>query len=174
MRHSRRIRMAAIGALCAAVGAGAGIAGSTAKSGSKSARSSRSSAADPRPPFHRGPPVHAEEVVLNQAGTGFITATEDSGTVDSLSGDRLTIKEGTKTVAYKTVMLTIPANAKVYRNFAAAQLSDLKSGDRVHVSSSSDGTVVFANDASHMPPDGPGRHHRERGPGPWPDGPPGP
>jgi hypothetical protein len=174
VRHSRRIRLAVVGALCAAIGAGAGIAGSTAKSG-KHARTTQRSAADPRPEFHRGPPVHAEAVVPNRAGTGFVTVTEDAGTVESVSGDQLTLKEGTRTLTYKTVTLTIPSNAKVYRNFATAQLGDLKSGDRAHVASSSDGTVVFANDASHMPPpDGPGRHH-ERGPGPGgPGGPPPP
>jgi hypothetical protein len=171
VRHSRRIRLAVVGTLCAAIGAGAGIAGSTANSG-KTARSSRSGA-DPRFEFHRGPPVHAEAVVPNRAGTGFVTVTEDAGRVESVSGDQITLKEGTRTLTYKTVTLTIPSNAKVYRNFATAQLSDLKSGDRAHVSSSSDGTVVFANDASHMPPDGPGRHHG-RGRGPWPGGPPPP
>ncbi len=160
MRPRKRVRLALVGGLCAAIGAGAGIAGSNAASTKSSARSSQAQSAG-RPPFHRGPEVHAEEVVLNRAGDGFITVTEDGGIVDSVSGDQLTIKEGTKSVTYKTVTLTIPSNAKVYRNFVTAQLSDLQSNDAVHVSRSSEGTVVMANDASHAPP----RGHGPPGPG---------
>ena len=102
---------------------------------------------------------HAEEVVLNKAGTAFITETEDSGTVTSVSGDQLGVKEAASNVTYKTVTLTIPADATVYRNGSKAALSDLKSGDHVHVSSSSDGTTVFAGDGSFRPgPDGPHGH----------------
>lgn len=173
MTHSRRIRLVGIGALCAAVGAGAGIAGSTASSPSKRGRAGYAGFRH-HPPFLGGPAVHAEKVVLNRAGTAFITETEDAGTVESVAGDQLTLKEGIGNVTYKTVTLTILSGAKVYRNFAAAQLSDLKSGDRAHVSSSSDGTFVMAVDASHKPPEGPWRHRRGRGPGPWPGGPPPP
>jgi hypothetical protein len=101
--------------------------------------------------------VHAEAVVLNKAGTAFITATEDNGIVVSVSGDQLTLKEGTKTVTYKTLTITVPGDAKVYRNGSSAQLSDLKAGDHAHVSQSSDGTVVFAGDKAHGP--GPGGPH---------------
>lgn len=177
MRQSRRMRLVAIGAVCALVGAGAGIAGSTASSPSRHARASR--AGDPARDRDRHP-VHAEAVVLNRAGTAFITVTVDAGTVQSVSGDQLTLKEEAHHVTYKTVTLTIPSDAKVYRNFAAAQLSDLKSGDRAHVASSSDGTFVMAVDSSHLPR--PGAWHRGRrgpgpgpgGPGPWPGGPPPP
>jgi len=54
-------------------------------------------------------------VVPNRAGNGFDTITEDQGAFQSLSGDQLTITEGTKTLTYKTVTLTIPSNAIVYR-----------------------------------------------------------
>jgi hypothetical protein len=149
MTHHRSIRIAVVAALCAAVvGAAGGIAtGSAATSKSKSKASSTQNARPAGPPG--GLAVHSDEVVLNKAGTAFITATEDSGTVDSLSGDQLAIKEAAKSVTYKTVTLTIPSGAKVLRNGASAKLNDLKSGDRVHVSQSSDGTVVIANDSSH-------------------------
>jgi hypothetical protein len=96
--------------------------------------------------------VHEEAVVLNKAGNGFVTVTSDSGTAQSVSGDQLTIKEAVGSVTYKTVTLTIPSGAKVIRNFKSASLSDLRSGDRVRVSSSSEGTAVLADDGSVRPP----------------------
>jgi len=111
--------------------------------------------------------VHAEEVVPNKAGTAFITQTEDNGTVVSVAGDQLTIKEGTKTLTYKNVALTIPSGATISRNGAKAALTDFKAGDRVRVTSSSDGTSVFGGDKTPKDgPGGPGRH----GGGPPPGG----
>jgi hypothetical protein len=169
MRSTRFARVAAVGALCALVGTGAGIAGSSAatKSSSKSANARKANG--PRG-LRGGPPVHAEAVVLSKAGTGFVTVTEDNGTVKSVSGDQLTIAEsarrGSSTVPYKDVTLTIGSDAQIRRNGEAASLSDLKAGDHVHVArSSDDGTFVDAFDSSHRPPHGPG------GPG-GPGGPP--
>jgi hypothetical protein len=99
-----------------------------------------------------GPPVHAEAVVLNKAGDGFVTLTTDSGKVKSVSGSDLTLTEGVGDVTYKDVTLTIPSGATVRRNFADAQLGDLKAGDFVHVASSSEGTEVFAVDPAARPP----------------------
>jgi hypothetical protein len=86
--------------------------------------------------------------VPNQKG-GFDTITIDRGSFSSLSGDQLTITEGTKTATYKTVTLTIPSSATVRRNGDAAHLSDLKSGDTVLIAQSPKGTVVDAHDAQH-------------------------
>jgi hypothetical protein len=86
--------------------------------------------------------------VPNQKG-GFDTITMDRGTYSSLSGDQLTITEGTKTATYKTVTLTIPANATVRRNDQTAHLSDIKSGDTVMVAQTPQGTVVDVRDAQH-------------------------
>jgi len=86
--------------------------------------------------------------VPNEKG-GFDTVTMDRGSFSSLSGDQLTITEGTKTATYKTVTLTIPSSATVRRNGEAAKLSDLKSGDTVMVVQSPKATVVSANDAQH-------------------------
>jgi hypothetical protein len=154
----RRIRTNLIvGVACAALTAAGIGATALAKSKSSHKRHSANTAAPARQPGgpHGGPAVHADEVVLNKAGTAFITETEDSGTVTSVSGDQLTIKEAADNVTYKTVTLTIPADATVNRNGAKAALSDLKTGDHVHVSSSSDGTTVFAGDSS-FGPGGPG------------------
>ena len=161
MRSIRMARIGMVGALCALVGTGAGIAGSSAATKSSSKSSSKSAQArkadGPRGAFGRGgPPVHAEAVVLNKAGTGFVTVTEDNGTVKSVSGNELTLTEnarkGSTTVTYKDVTLTIPSDATIRRNGETASLGALKEGDRVHVASSSDGTFVDAFDSSHRPP----------------------
>jgi len=176
MTKSRTIGIAA---LCAAVGAAGGIAGTTAATNKHHKHhGSRQSSTAPRPgrpPFgdHRGfggPPVHVEAVVLDKAGKNWITMTEDNGTVKSVSGNDVTITEGTADVPYKDVTVTIPDGATVIRDGAKAAVGDLKAGDHVHVSSSSDGTFVFAADDSWRPGppggDGDGDH-----PGPPPGGP---
>lgn len=186
MFKNKRFQTAiAVGAVCATGGVIAGIAGSAAApSSSKSSTTAQSNAGPKRwAPGRRGlrhrlggPPIHGEFVVPNQAGTGFDTVKMDNGKVKSVSGDQLTITEGTDKATYKTVTLTIPSNARVRRNWSSAKLSDLQPGDRVHVLVGPRGTFVGANDAKHMFP-GPGRGFRRfRGPGPDgpPPGPPGP
>ncbi len=150
------VKTVAVAALCATVAAAAGIAGSSAKTSSKSTKKSRTTnqsgqtqSGRPGHPLMRmmlGGPVHAEVVVLNKAGTAWITVTEDNGTFSSLSGDQLTITEGTKAVPYKTVTLTIPADAKVIRNGKTAKLTDFVANDHIHVMQSSEGTIVIGGD----------------------------
>jgi hypothetical protein len=160
MRHFGRVKFAITAAACAAVGAVAGIAGAAASTPSTKAPA-------PAPPpagrvwprGHRfgpgaiglGPVVHAQVVVLNKAGTGFITATIDQGTVKSVSGDQLTIIEGIGKVTYKTVALTVPAGATISRNLRVAPLTALKAGDRVRVEQSSEGTAVSALSSDFRP-----------------------
>ena len=172
MSHSRTLKRGAAAGLCVLVGATAGIASgsaATAKKSSTKAKTSQSSSTAPgRPHVGRpgGPSVHEESVVLNKAGTAFITRTEDSGVVVSVSGSDVTIKEGTATVTYKTVTISVPSGATVVRNGAAATLADLKAGDRVHIDQSSDGANVFAGDASFKPAGGPGGPGGHGGPPP--------
>jgi hypothetical protein len=155
-----RATLAAVG--CTAVGVTGGIAGAAAapskKAHSASTTPSKSSTArhgGPHGGFPGGGPgdhaVHSEEVVLNKAGTAFVTETEDSGTVTSISGSDVTIQESAGGVDYKTVSLTLPAGATVFRDGAKATVGDLATGDRIEVSSSSDGTFVRAADASYKP-----------------------
>jgi hypothetical protein len=175
MQRSTLAKSAAVVGACAVVGAVGGIAGSAAspnKNAQTQTNEQRDHGPGGKPGFGRGffggPPVHAELVVPNKDGNGFVTVTEDNGTVKSVNGDQLTITEGTKDATYKDATLTIPSNATVKRNFDDAKLSDLQSGDRVHVSASPDQTFVFAVDAQHEgPPPGMRGPH---GPG-HPDGP---
>jgi hypothetical protein len=167
MKGSTAMRTAAVGTTCALVGAAAGIAGSSASTPHKTngpvvfaSGKVKQGIAGPMigppglafamPAGAAGPPVHSESVVPNEKG-GFETVTMDRGMFSSLSGEQLTIAEGTKSATYKTVTLTIPSDAKVYRNGEKAQLSSIKSGDAVTVVQSPKGTVVNANDAEHEP-----------------------
>jgi hypothetical protein len=175
---SFKLKAAATGAACVVVGAAAGIVGASAAPTSKSSKPAGPALPQTRGAgrafrLHRqsgdlGPAVHASVVVLDKAGTGFITATEDSGTVQSVSGKQLTIKEAVGSVTYKTITLTIPSGATISRDFSSTALSALKAGDRVRVVQSSEGTDVMAVDTSTLP-----RDHRPGGPG-NPGGPGGP
>jgi hypothetical protein len=172
MERPTIMRTVAVGATCALVGAAAGIAGSSAATNhatkGRVGHSARSGAVKCGmaigpggiaigpgfmigvPGEAAGPPVHSELVVPNEKG-GFDTVTMDRGTFSALSGEQLTIAEGTESATYKTVTLTIPSDATVYRNGEKATLSDIKSGDTVTVVQSPSGTAVTAFDAEHEP-----------------------
>lgn len=162
MKISNRMRAGIAVVTCAAIGAAGGIAGSSAApsksttTSSKSASASKARAGHPRGggPGHA---VHSEEVVLNKAGDAFITETEDNGTIKSISGSQVTIHEAVGTVTYKDVTITLPGSATIERNGKKAAVSDLKTGDHIQVSQSSDGTDVRAGDDTFKP-GGPGRH----------------
>lgn len=198
MKRPTIMRTAAVGATCALAGAGAGIASSSASTNNdtKGRAAHRAAGAGagaikagmaigPRfairiPGDAAGPPVHSESVVPNEKG-GFDTVTMDRGRFSSLSGEQLTIAEGTKSATYKTVTVTLPGDATVYRNGEKAALSDIKSGDTVTVLQSPSGTVVNAFDAEHEPKlqirkggEGSGPVTRKAGEGPPPPGPPPP
>lgn len=157
-------KLATVGVLagaCATVGALGGIAVSPAAS----TTTKHATALGPGGPpggqfgFGGGPAVHSVSVVPDKAGTAFDTVTTDNGTVQSVdtTTDTATLVEGTRSVTYKTLTLTIPADATITRDFKPAKLSDLASGDHVSVSVSSGGTTtVFAMDSTFRPPPPPG------------------
>ena len=182
MQRSILVRGGFVVGACALVGAIGGIAGSAAAPSSKSQTQTTTNGhmgwgpgRGGHPGFAGGgPAVHAELVVPNKDGNGFITVTMDSGTVKSVNGDQVTITEGTDKATYKDATLTIPSDATVRRNFADAKLSDLKEGDHVHVSQSSEGSFVFAVDDAHQGQrPGPGWGHGAGRQGPYGGPPPG-
>jgi hypothetical protein len=173
MDRSRIKYTAAAALICASVAATIGIATGAAAPSSKDKGSSANnpgeagyvaSARVPAPPGARrggkilfraggpirefgGPPVHSEMVVPTKSGEDFQTVTQDSGKVKSVSGDQLTITEGTEEATYDTVTLDIPSDAKVLRNGKDVELGDLQAGDQVHVSQSPQDSFVFATDS---------------------------
>jgi hypothetical protein len=119
-----------------------------------------------------GGAVHSVSVVPDKAGTAFITVTSDRGTVQSVDNGAgtITFAEGTESATYKTLTLTIPSDATITRDGKTATLSEIATKDRVSVSSSSEGTTVFAADSSFKPQAGAGKG----GPPPGMRGPGGP
>jgi hypothetical protein len=75
---------------------------------------------------------------------GFETVSLSRGFVQSVSGQQLTIREGTRKATYKTVTLTIPSNAVVRDNRQPSKLSSLAGGQRVSVVQGPKRTLVVA------------------------------
>lgn len=150
MRARKISKVVTVAGVCAAVGAGAAVAGNAASAPSPSAAAAKQTRANGK--GRRAPlralrrAVHADAVVPTKDGR-FVTVTLDRGIVQSVSGDQLTLKEGTKKATYKTVSLTIPANAVVRVNKQAVKLSDVKSGQRAAVVRGPKRTLVVARDA---------------------------
>jgi hypothetical protein len=163
------VAICALAAVTAAIAQGSGTTkSSSAKSKATTAHGAQASGSAP-PGAVGGPDgdmhgpdggaVHSVSVVPDKAGTSFITLTTDRGTVKSVdsAGATITIAEGTKSATYKTLTLTVPSGAKVIRDGKTASLAEIKAEDNVSVSSSTEGTTVFAMDSSFRPEHGPGR-----------------
>ncbi|HLI59128.1 MAG TPA: hypothetical protein VKV21_05635 [Solirubrobacteraceae bacterium] len=142
-----RSRSLALGAVCAAAGAGAGtVAVAGASTGRRPA--SRGSAHQ-TPHARRGlarlarRTVHATLTVRTR--DGFRTVTINRGTVDSVSGDTLTMTDGTRRRRDRRVTLTIPSDARVRNDRSPASLSSLTAGERVVVVQLPKRTIVRAH-----------------------------
>ena len=178
-------------AVCALVGAIAGIAGSAAapSKSSKSAQAKKQAKKQARQlkrgfrmRFRGGPgpgpgflfgPVHDEAVIPKRDGSGFLTITSDSGTLNNVDNTTVHIKEGTAKATYDPdKAVDVGDSAKVIRDGADAKLGDLKAGDhvRVIVGAPKGNIVIAADDAwlAQRQKDHDGRHHFGFGP----DGPP--
>lgn len=141
-------KLLAVATSCAALGAGASVianAGAANKGATKNANAAkRRGALTPRRLAARA--VHGDLVVATKGG--FVTVTFDRGIVQSVNGQQLTIKEGTKKATYKTITLTIPSNARVRDNRHKATLANVKPGQRVLVVQGPKRTLVVAR--SHV------------------------
>ena len=143
-RHSRLLLVAVC---CVAVGAGisaiatAGAATSNPSShaAAKHAKQGRAGRGGLRRLLHA---VQGSAVV--RTADGFANVTFERGKVDSVSGQQLTITEGTPKATYKTVTVTVPAGAVVRDNRQKATLSDVKAGQRVLVLTAPKRTYVIA------------------------------
>jgi hypothetical protein len=129
----KHFKLLTIGAACAAAGVGAGAiatAGATGTSTTTSSSGHAAAATRARRALARRA-IQGDIVVATR--NGFATVTFDRGFVQSVNGQQLTVREGTKKATYKTVTLTIPAGARVRNNGQSAQLSQLSAGERVGV-----------------------------------------
>ena len=152
-----RWRMLAVGTCCAAAGAGASAIATAGASTSHSTTKTKPAPAHTRAHSRahaRGGvrglarrAVHGSVVVRTKSGFG--TVTFDRGTVKSVSGDQLTLTEGTAKQTYKTVTLTIPSAAKVHDDGHLTSLSSVKAGQRATVLALPKRTVVVAHTPKH-------------------------
>ena len=152
----KHLKLVTVAAACVAIGAaGSAIATAGAASTARRARlrQQRANSTSAKTARVRGAGVRALERRTVQANvvvatkSGFATVTVDRGFVQSVSGQQLTIREGTKKATYKTVTLTIPSNAKVRDNRQASTLSALTAGQRVAVVQAPQRTWVIARSA---------------------------
>ncbi len=135
-----RVRLVLVAASCLAIGAGASAIASAGAATTTPENHGQLHRRAPRSLVARA--VHADLVV--HAKNGFVTVTVDRGVVQSVSGQQLTIAEGTKKATYKTVTITIPANARVRDNRQKAALAAVKLGQRATVVQGLKRTIVLA------------------------------
>jgi hypothetical protein len=168
MQGPKRIGSIGAAAACVLAGGAIGISQSAAATNSSSHVTKMSNTRTPpngaRPAFGAqsggpgGGSVHSVSEVLDKAGTAYISQTTDSGTITSVdaTADTITLKEGTSKVTYATPTITIASGADVTLDGSTSSLSALAAGDHVTITSSSDGTTVFATDTSFQPAQRPG------------------
>lgn len=78
----------------------------------------------------------------------FSTLSIDRGTLTSVSGDQLTLKEGRRRFTYKTVTISLPSDATIRLSRQPSSLSALAAGDRVEVVQGPKRTSVIARPPS--------------------------
>jgi hypothetical protein len=137
----KHMKLVTIGAACAAVGAGASAIATAGAAGTTTATKASPSHPVARRALERRA-VQGDLVVATKSG--FATVTFSRGFVQAVSGRQLTIKEGSRQATYKTVTLTIPADAIVRDNGQTASLSQLTQGQRVGVLQGPKRTLVVA------------------------------
>jgi hypothetical protein len=141
-RHSRLLLVAVC---CVAAGAGisaiatAGAATSPTHSTAAPGKTANQRRGGLRRLMHG---VQGSAVV--HTANGFATVTFERGKVDAVHGQQLTIIEGTPRATYKTVTVTVPANALVRDNRQKATLSRVATGQRVLVVTAPKRTFVIA------------------------------
>jgi hypothetical protein len=158
----KHMKLLTVGAVCAVAGGGAGAiatagaagtntaaanaAGTSAGTSAAATSTAHATAARRARRALARHAVHGNLIVATRSG--FATVTFDRGFVQSVNGQQLTIREGTKKATYKTVTLTIPSSAKVRDNGQSASLSQLSAGQRVGVLQGPKRTWVIARNAA--------------------------
>ena len=139
---SRHSRILIVAVTCAVIGAGASAIASAgaATSPTTASRAHTGRVHGPRRWERRA----VEGSIVIRTKQGFKTVTFERGTVQSISGQQLTMVEGTAKATYKTVTLTIPANARVRDNGQKSTLSNVEDGQRVIVLTAPKNTFVIA------------------------------
>jgi hypothetical protein len=147
----RHWRLLSVAVCCLALGAGVSAiatAGAATSSAGKADSSAQAAKAGKAGRARAGGLRRLARAVQGSAvvrtKTGFATVTFERGRVDSVSGQRLTLTEGSAKAAYKTVTVNVPADAVVRDDRRKAALSDVKPGQRVLVFAAPKRTYVIA------------------------------
>lgn len=134
---------------------GAAVWAGTQPSPSPSGTSSSSPSPGPSPSqgkSHSGQAVHGEHVVKDADGT-FRTIITQAGTIESVSSSEVTVKSEdgfsqrygiNSDTKITKVSADLPRNGRGKTTLPSASASDLKAGDKVHVSGTRNGDAVTA------------------------------
>jgi hypothetical protein len=125
-----RLKLGAVALVCVALGAAGGvIANSSASTTASTHVGGKHAGLRPRALLRRT--VQANLVVHTKQG--FVNVTIARGTVQSVSGNQLTLAEGTRKASYKTVTFTLPAKVRVRDDRQPSTLGAVKPGQRAVV-----------------------------------------
>lgn len=130
LTHSR-LKLGAVALTCVALGAGAGAIANGAASTPTTAASVGVQHGRLRLRAVIRHTVEANLVIHTKQG--FADVTVARGTVQSVSGNQLTLAEGTRTATYKTVTFTLPSNVRVRDDRQPSTLAAVKNGQRALV-----------------------------------------
>jgi hypothetical protein len=136
------IKLITVGVVCAGLGAGASaVAVAGASTPAPTATHARLA---PRALIRRT--VAAQLVVATRQG--FVRVNVMRGLVKSVSGNQLTLAEGTRRSTYKTVTITLPARTRVRDNRQRATLSQVSAGQRALIIRGPHRALVIAHTPS--------------------------
>jgi hypothetical protein len=144
------LKLAGAATACVIAGVAAGsIADASAAGKSTQAqptKSSQTKSSASRPELRLGVLARrtVEGSLVVSTKQGFVTVTVARGTVESVTGNQLTLTEGTPKATYKTVTLTLPADTLVRDNRARSTLAQVTDGQRATVIEAPDRALVIA------------------------------
>ena len=139
----KHIKLITVGAACAAAGAGASAVAVAGASPTTSQTTTHRRLA-PRALIRRT--VQGDLVVATRHG--FVHVDVARGQVESVSGSRLTLLEGTRKASYRTVQLNLPSHTRVRDDRRKSTLSAVKPGQRAVVIQAPNRALVIARTPS--------------------------
>jgi len=144
----RHAKLGAVAVSCAALGAGvsaiSGAGASTTHTNAAKPAAARAALPGPgrRARLLARHTIDGQLVVATKNGFEHVTIAR--GTVQSVSGQQLTIAEGTRNATYRTVTMTLPATTTVRDDRANATLAQVQAGQRALVIVGPDRALVIA------------------------------
>lgn len=137
----KRLQLLTVALTCLGIGAGASAIATADASNTATADASNTAAraihARSLTPRHARLWALARHTVAGSfvvaTKSGFVTVTLARGRVQAVNGQTVTLVEGTRTQAYRTVDLTLPATVRVRDNRQASTLAQVTPGQRATV-----------------------------------------